>query len=105
MCIGIPMQVLEVESGFAVCEGMGETRKVDTVFLREVSVGAWVLVFLDSARQVLTEGEARQLSDGLRAVELVMEGNRSVDHLFSDLVNREPPLPEHLRSLVHKSET
>lgn len=100
MCIGLPMQVTDVGSGFAWCEGMGERRKVSTVLVEEQPVGSWLLVFLDTAREVITAEEAMRIADALKAVSLTMTGETGVDHLFADLVGREPQLPDFLRPHV-----
>ncbi len=100
MCIGLPMQVTDVGSGFAWCEGMGERRKVSTLLVDAQPVGSWLLVFLDTAREVITAEEATRIADALKAVSLTMAGETGVDHLFADLVGREPPLPEFLQAPV-----
>jgi hydrogenase expression/formation protein HypC len=97
MCIGIPMRVMQVEGSTAWCEGMGERRRVDTLLLGPQAPGTWLLVFLDSAREVLSEAEARRTAEALQAVQQVMQGGHNVDHLFADLVDREPELPAFLQ--------
>ena len=97
MCIGLPMQVVSHEGGYALCEGMGEQRQVDTLLVGEQPVGSWLLVFLNSAREVLSEERAKQISDALQAVNMAMQGETGVSHLFADLADREPQLPPHLR--------
>ena len=97
MCIGVPMQVVAVEAGAAWCEGMGERRRVDMLLVGEQPVGSWVLVFLNAAREVIDEEQARRTADALRAVQLAIQGETRVDHLFADLIEREPELPPFLR--------
>jgi len=97
MCIGIPMQVLANEGDYALCEGQGERRRVDTLLLGPQPVGAWLLVFLDSAREVLDAEQARKIGDALQALGLAMRGEQDLNHLFADLVGHEPQLPAHLR--------
>ncbi|MCU7809521.1 MAG: HypC/HybG/HupF family hydrogenase formation chaperone [Candidatus Thiodiazotropha sp. (ex Semelilucina semeliformis)] len=97
MCIGLPMQVVASESGYALCDGMGERRRVDTLLVGDQPVGGWLLVFLDSAREVLTEVQAEQIQKALQALDQVLNGETDVGHLFADLVEREPQLPEHLQ--------
>ncbi len=98
MCIGIPMKVIESFPGYAVCEtGDGSRRRIDTLLLGEQPVGTWLLTFLDTAREALSEEHAAQISNALQAVELAMQGDANVDHLFQDLIDREPQLPEFLR--------
>jgi hydrogenase expression/formation protein HypC len=93
MCLGIPMQVVEVREGIAVCEGMGERREINMQLVGEQRPGTWVLTFLDTAREVLCEADAVRISDAVMAVNLVMQGQTDVDHLFADLIDREPPRP------------
>jgi hydrogenase expression/formation protein HypC len=98
MCIGIPMQVVESGPIYAWCEGMGERRQIDMRLVGDAPAGQWVLVFLDSARELLTEQDAVRISDALRALELTMQGEVAVDHLFADLIDREPELPVFLQT-------
>ena len=104
MCIGIPMRVVEAHAHFAICES-GETRKrVNTLFVGDVEPGQWLLVHLDSAREIMTDEQAHQLRNALLAVDAVVNGNTDVDHLFQDLVERER-LPAHLHHLVGDPES
>ncbi|MCQ8130375.1 HypC/HybG/HupF family hydrogenase formation chaperone [Methylomonas rivi] len=98
MCIGIPMQVIEPRGESALCIYRGETGLVDMMLVGEQPKGAWLLVFLDTAREVISADKARQITDALEAMRLAMQGETDIDHLFADLVEREPELPEHLRS-------
>nr|AAA16466.1 hoxL [Cupriavidus necator H16] len=61
MCIGIPMQVMAIEPGYAVCAGRGERRRVSSALVGDCQQGDWLLVFLDSARERI---------DALRAHEI-----------------------------------
>lgn len=96
------MQVVQNESGFAWCEGMGTHRRVDTLLVGEQPVGTWILVFLDSAREVLETARAEKITAALRAASLATQGQRELDHLFADLVDREPQLPAFLQP-THKT--
>lgn len=97
MCIGLPMQVRELRDGMAVCEGMGERREINMLLVGDQPPGTWVLTFLDTAREVISEERAAQVSDAIQAVNLVMQGQTNVDHLFADLVDREPEPPPSMR--------
>jgi len=97
MCVGIPMQVLDVNGAIALCEGMGRREQVNTLLTGEPKVGDWVLVFLGSAREIITAEHAATIADALTAVDLALKGETSLDHLFPDLANRQPELPPHLR--------
>lgn len=94
MCIGIPMQVVETGDGYAWCEGMAQRRLIDTLLVGNQPVGTWLLVFLEAAREVLTATDAARITDAVMAVNRVMQGEAGIDHLFADLLDREPPLPD-----------
>lgn len=106
MCIGLPMQIKEIGFATARCEGMGMVREVDTLLIGDQPIGTWVLVFLNSAREVLTEENALKISDAVQAVDLIMEANgelstkgfesNAIDALFADLIDREPEKPASL---------
>jgi len=98
MCLGIPMQVIRIEGVFAVCQGRGETRRLNMSLLGEQPAGTWVLAHLEWAREVLNADEAARIAAALDALERVMQGGTDIDDLFADLVGREPQLPEFLRS-------
>ncbi len=109
MCIGIPMQVIQTGFGFALCKGMGIQRKVDTLLVGEQPPGTWLLVFLNSAREVLSESDARKISDAVSAINLVMDQapgtssdglpEQTIEALFADLIDREIPKPDSLLAL------
>jgi hydrogenase assembly chaperone HypC/HupF len=103
MCVGLPMQIVETRGRHALARFGAETREIDLALVGPQAVGAWVLVFLDAAREVITAEQAQKTHDALKAVALVMAGETSMDHLFADLVDREPQLPEHLRSALPKT--
>ena len=107
MCIGIPMQVIEAGEGTALCSARNssDVRRVDTLLVGDLSQGSWVLVFLGAAREVLDEKSAHQISDALTALDMAMHGNGAIDHLFADLVDREPQLPEFLRQQLPAKES
>lgn len=106
MCIGLPMQIKRKSFCSATCEGMGITREVDTLLVGDLPIDTWVLVFLNSAREILTEENARKIASAVKAVDLIMEAdagistngldNASIEALFADLVDREPPKPPSL---------
>ncbi len=93
MCIGIPMQIVEVGEGYAICEGMGERKTISTMLVGDQPVGTWLMTFLDAAREVLDPADAARITDAVTAVNLVMRGETNVEHLFADLVDREPERP------------
>ncbi|QPK65219.1 HypC/HybG/HupF family hydrogenase formation chaperone [Methylomonas sp. LL1] len=98
MCIGIPMQVIEPRGESALCAYRGQTSLIDMMLVGEQPAGTWLLVFLDAAREVIDAEKARQIADALEAMRLAMQGETAFDHLFADLADRKPELPEFLRS-------
>jgi hydrogenase expression/formation protein HypC len=97
MCLGIPMQVLGFDGDYAVCVRDDEQQLIDTILVGKPDIGAWVLVFLDTAREIISSEQAAIIQDALQALTLTLQGDTNIDHLFADLVNREPQLPEFLR--------
>lgn len=74
MCIGIPMQVMSVEPGHALCMGRGETRRVRTALLGEVAPGDWLLVFIDSAQERLDRQRAHEINATLDLLQEALAG-------------------------------
>ncbi len=119
MCIGLPMQIKQTGFATARCEGMGMVREVDTLLVGDLPVGTWVLVFMNSAREILSEKDALKISAAVQAVGLVMSSkedisnqgleHQSIDALFADLIDREPQKPASLLALEarqhHKKRT
>lgn len=96
MCIGVPMQVLDAGLGWALCDNGGSRERVDLRLVGDQPAGTWVLVFLGAAREVIGEAEALKIRDAVEALTLVASG-QNIDHLFADLIDREPRLPEFLQ--------
>ncbi len=61
MCLGVPMQVIEVDGYLAQCEAKGIRRKVSLFLMQheDVAVGDMVLVHVGNALQKMTRQEAR----------------------------------------------
>jgi len=93
------MQVESCEVLQAWCRGRGERHRVDLMLVGEQDVGTWLLAFQGSAVRVLGIEEAARIDAALDALEAVHKGSGNLDAYFSDLVDREPQLPEHLRSI------
>lgn len=97
MCLGIPMVVVEGDDFSALCDRAGERRRVSMLLVGAQPVGTKVLVHIDSAVRVLDDDEAETIDNALAGVAAALEG-RSFDHLFADLVGREPQLPAFLQA-------
>lgn len=89
MCIGIPMKIIEPGFGYAVCESKGQKHDIDTMLIGDLSVGTWVLVFINAAREVISKEDALKIIDALQALETVMAGGKEIDHFFADLTGVE----------------
>ena len=105
MCIGVPMQVLEPGDGVALCDGIEGRQQVLMELVGDQPVGTWVLTHLGAARELLTEDAAHKINDAIRAVNLVMQGETNVDHLFADLIDREPEPPPSMLAAQRQSKT
>mmetsp|Transcript_6268 Transcript_6268/g.14402 ORF Transcript_6268/g.14402 Transcript_6268/m.14402 type:complete len:112 (-) Transcript_6268:669-1004(-) len=105
MCIGIPMQVIETRGTHALCGADGKQELIDMILVGEQSEGTWILNFLGAAREVLTEESAEHIRQALLAMSDIMQGDHQIDHLFSDLIDREITLPPHLQAEVSMQTT
>jgi hydrogenase expression/formation protein HypC len=92
------MQVFGFNGEYALCERDGAHHLIDTQLVGKPQIGDWLLTFLDTAREVISPEHAVQIQDALQALTLTLQGETNIDHLFADLVNREPQLPEFLRA-------
>ena len=92
------MLVLQTAPGFALCEGMGQRREVNTWLIDPPAVGDWLLVFIDSAREKLEPQRARQIGDALHGLQAALDGDVDLDRWFPDLAQRAPQLPDFLQS-------
>ena len=90
------MRVVECGQVWAWWEEGGERQRVDMQLVGPQPAGSWVLVFLGAAREVLDEERALRVRDALSAMQAVLAG-APIDHLFADLIEREPRLPDHLQ--------
>lgn len=96
MCLGLPMTVVETDDFSALCDRRGETRRISTLLVGRQEVGAHLLVHLDNAVRQLDPAEAEAIDRALDGLAAASEGG-AFEHLFADLIDREPELPEHLR--------
>ncbi|RLA28772.1 MAG: HypC/HybG/HupF family hydrogenase formation chaperone [Gammaproteobacteria bacterium] len=61
MCLGVPMQVIEIDGYLAQCEAKGIRRKVSLFLMQHevIETGDFVLVHVGNAIQKMTEQEAQ----------------------------------------------
>jgi hydrogenase expression/formation protein HypC len=96
MCIGIPMRVIETGEFEALCERHGERQRISLMLVGPQPAGTHLLTHLGSAIRILDPDEARMIDDALSGLSAAV-GGEPFEALFSDLIGREPELPEHLR--------
>ncbi|TGD74327.1 HypC/HybG/HupF family hydrogenase formation chaperone [Mangrovimicrobium sediminis] len=105
MCIGIPMQVIESAAIQARCRAAdGREVDIDMLLVGEQPAGTWLMTFLDTAREVISDQRALEIQQALDGLQAALRGE-SFDHLFADLVDREPQLPEFLRDPAPATDT
>lgn len=99
MCLGLPMQVVEIDAAsggaFAWCEGGlgGERRRerLNILWLGEVEIGEWVYAVLGQARERLTPQRADEIRRALEGVTAALAGETQLDGYFPDLAARTDP--------------
>lgn len=71
MCIGVPVQVIEVGDYVALCRGINGDEHVNMMLIGDQPEGSWVLNYLGSARRVLDEAEAMDINQALLDLRLL----------------------------------
>lgn len=97
MCLGIPVQVIECGEHYARCQGPDGEQRIDIRLVGAQAPGAWLLCFLDAAREVIDAERAAAINAALSALAAVNAGESDFSAFFADL-DREPQLPEFLRT-------
>ena len=84
MCIGVPVQVVEAGEFVSLCRGLNGDEQVNMMLVGAQPAGTWVLNFLGSAREVLSEQDAMNLNRALEGLHAIMSGEPDVDidHYF-----------------------
>ena len=98
MCIGIPMQVIEADGRFALCEGRGERRRINTALVGAVNPGDWLLVFLDDAREQIDANRAAEVNTALDLVLSAMQGHEAMGDI--DFALPSQMSPEQMKALT-----
>ena len=97
MCVGVPMQVVEVGLGSATCRARDGDHEIDTFLVGDVKPGQWVMTFLGAAREVLDRERAELIAKALDGLASAMRGGGTGD-AFADLEAAGPALPPHLEA-------
>jgi len=87
MCIGTPVKVIENRDFVALCEGRNGIEEVNMMLVGPQTEGTWVLNFLGSAREVISEQDAENIDKALDGLTAIMDGadKIDVDRYFPDL--------------------
>lgn len=86
MCVGIPVKIIRSGEFVALCKGRNGEEKVNMMLIGPQTKGTWVLNFLGSAREVLSEEEAMQINKALDGLSAIMSGQDiEVKDYFPDL--------------------
>lgn len=79
MCIGVPVQIVETGEFMALCRGRNGEEQVNMMLIGPQPEGAWVLNFLGSAREVLSEEDAENINKALDGLTAIMQGETDID--------------------------
>ena len=86
MCVGIPVKIIQSGEFVALCQGRNGQEKVNMMLIGSQPEGTWVLNFLGSAREVLSEHEALKIDKALDGLSAIMSGDDvDVKDYFPDL--------------------
>lgn len=85
MCLGIPMQVIEVDGAFAWCEGRGRRERLNILWLEEVAPGDWVYAVLGQAREKLTAQRVGEINLALDGLAAALQGDADLDVYFPNI--------------------
>lgn len=98
MCLGYPMRIVSLMAkGRALAERGASTAEVDVSLVEPVTAGDHVLVFLGSARRILSAEDAQAIDMALLALQRAGAGG-DIDSCFADLAGRSPQLPPHMQA-------
>jgi hydrogenase expression/formation protein HypC len=89
MCVGVPLRIVEAGDFVARGEGRNGIEDVNMMLIGTQPVGTWVLNFLGSAREVISEHDAAQINSALDGLAAIMNGEETidVDHYFPGIAN------------------
>jgi len=79
MCIGTPVQVIEAGEFTALCLGRNGREQVNLMLIGPQPEGTWLLNFLGSAREVISEQDAINISKALDGIAAIMRGESDID--------------------------
>jgi hydrogenase expression/formation protein HypC len=99
MCLGIPMQLLEIDGIAGKATGPEGIEWIDISLCADAVPGDWVLNFLGAARAIICAEEAANITAALEGLRALMQGG-DLGTAFADLEARSPSLPPHLQAAL-----
>ena len=84
MCLGIPMQIVEIDGTFAWCEGRGRRERLNMLLLENVACGDWVYAVLGQAREKMTAQHATEINLALDGLAAALQGETNLNAFFPD---------------------
>ena len=85
MCIGVPVQIIEAGEYMSLCRGRNGEELVNMMLIGPQPEGTWVVNFLGSAREVLSEEDAENINMALDGLVAIMNGETDIDSYFPGL--------------------
>ena len=87
MCVGIPAQVIEAGDFVARCRTRNGEERINMMLTGPQPEGTWLLTFLGSAREVISEEDALYIDKALDGLSAIMSGDEAIDlnHYFPGL--------------------
>ena len=79
MCVGIPLQIIESTECMARCRGRNGEEQVNMMLIGAQPEGTWVLSFLGSAREVISEQDAGNINKALDGLTAIMQGKTDIN--------------------------
>ena len=89
MCVGIPAQVIEAGDFVARCRTRNGDEQINMMLTGSQPEGTWLLTFLGSAREVISEEDAQHIDKALDGLSAIMSSNEEIDvaHYFPGLTD------------------
>ena len=79
MCVGIPALVLEAGDFVARCRTRNGEEPINLMLTGPQPAGTWLLTFLGSAHEVISEQDARHIDQALDGLSAIMSGEDGID--------------------------
>jgi hydrogenase expression/formation protein HypC len=81
------MKIIEAGEFVSRCKGRNGEESVNMMLIGSQPEGTWILSFLGSAREVLSQEEAARIDRALDGLNAIMDGAENIDinYYFPDL--------------------